>query len=235
MIDAKEKIEQGTVPMDQEGRWKCPYIPSLYTQCPIYSSILKKIILPHSVTNRSLHCYFWFLSESFSTNSLHSFTFSPSSYSATRSHLVSALSRGPPLSPPPRLGAAYPAGYSAKAWGGGAWGRLPYISIPACVTWPLQPIGTVERRGLGWTRLGAAPGLNRWPWQRLRARVWRGEAQSIFTTWAGVKASPHFPLRGRRGAEFGSFGSSQKYSDSADIYRAFTTGLTLFCRIWFPG
>ena len=90
MIDAKEKTEQGTVPMDQEGRWKCPYIPSLYIQCPIYSSILKKIILPHSVTNRSLHCYFWFLSESFSTNSLHSFTFSPSSYSATQSHLVSA-------------------------------------------------------------------------------------------------------------------------------------------------
>ena len=58
MIDAKETTEHGTVPTDQKGRWKCPYIPILDTQCSIYSSILKKIILPHSVTNRSLHCYF---------------------------------------------------------------------------------------------------------------------------------------------------------------------------------
>lgn len=43
-----------------------------------------------------------------------------------------------------------------------------------------------------------------------------------------VEASARFPPRGRRGAEFGS---SQKDSDSADIYRAFTTCLTLFCRI----
>lgn len=34
---------------------------------------------------------------------------------------LAALSRGPPLSPPPRLGAAHSAGYSDTARGGGAW------------------------------------------------------------------------------------------------------------------
>lgn len=55
---------------------------------------------------------------------------------------------GPPLSPPPRLSAAHPAGCPAVARGGGAWGRLPCISIPERVTCPLQPILTLERRRL---------------------------------------------------------------------------------------
>lgn len=92
-------------------------------------------------------------------------------------------------------------------------------------------------------------------WSLWKGGDWAEHAQVLLRDWTGgqgngwegggvgrhrasplpellVEASARFPPRGRRGAEFGS---SQKDSDSADIYRAFTTCLTLFCRIWFSG
>ncbi|KAL0604881.1 Protein PPP5D1 [Plecturocebus cupreus] len=54
-------------------------------------------------------------------------------------------------------------------------GRGPHYHILAYqrITWSLQPMVTPEGRGLGGTRLGAAPSLNRWPWQRAGGRVGR--------------------------------------------------------------
>lgn len=77
---------------------------------------------------------------------------------------LAALSREPPLSPPPRLGAAHPAGYSAKAWGEGrggnyhilAYQRARHVASPA--NWHCG------EAGIGLNTPRCCSGLNRWPW-----------------------------------------------------------------------
>lgn len=50
------KNEAGKV--DQEGKLKLPYVLSLYTQCSIYSPVLKKLFSPFCTANQLLYHYF---------------------------------------------------------------------------------------------------------------------------------------------------------------------------------